>query len=87
MQRRLGRRRGGMMPAMVVAARRSASSTHAAYTFNVVAPPLPWPRRPGNGPHVHTGSDELCRRVMAQRMQPGAAQAELQCEPTVPVTQ
>jgi len=37
----------GMIPAIVVAARLSASSTQAAYTFSVVAPPLPWPEGPG----------------------------------------
>jgi hypothetical protein len=36
----------GMIPAIVVATRRSAWSTQAAYTLSVVAPPLPWPRRP-----------------------------------------
>jgi hypothetical protein len=36
----------GIKAAMTVAAFRSASSTQAAYTFNVVAPPLPSPRRP-----------------------------------------
>jgi hypothetical protein len=75
----------GMMLAIVVAARRSASSTQAAYTFRVVAPPLPCPSRPATV-RRSTPAAKLCCRVMTEGVQAGAAQLELDRHSAVSLT-